>query len=224
MNNRRKYRYRKPLVMGEKWLRVLSEQPHPTLGLEMECLECGIIWPLRHDACRACGGRLEEVDWDMVNRWIRRAIRDDPQILARVEADYEGRFSQNLRIFIQGPVFSGEFEWLNSKWKDARAPRGRPFGFYKRMIVFRLAQKIKIVRPIIKEERNPAAKRKLKADLYEIEKELEKKFFDLIKNDTQYDPRYVEDAYRWGKRYMEDVKFRLKWERPGQRGAKRKKR
>lgn len=222
MNIRRKNRYRKSLVMGEKWLRVLSEQPHPTLGLEMECLECGIIWPLRGDACRACGGRLEEVNWERVYHWIWRAIRVDPQILARVKADYEGRFSQDLRQFIRGPVFSGEFEWLNSKWKEARAPRGRPFGYFKRMIVFRLADETKMVRSMISQERNPAKKRKLNAYLYEIELALEKEFWDPNSNDSRYDPRYVEDAYRWGKRYIEDVKFRLKGERPGQRGAKRK--
>ena len=210
--------------MGEKWLRVLSEQPHSTLGLEMECLECGIIWPLRGDACRACGGRLEEVDWEMVNYWIWMAIRVDPQILSRVKADYEGRFSQDLRQFIRGPVFSGEFEWLNSKWKKARAPIGRPFGFYKHAIVFRLAHEIKIVRSMIRQERDPAAKRKLKAYMDEIERALERVFWDSNSNDSRYDPRFIEDAYRWGKRYMEDVKFRLKGERPGQRGAKRKKR
>ena len=90
------------------------------------------------------------------------------------------------------------------------------------MIVFRLAHEIKIVRPMIRQERNPAAKRKLKAYLDEIELALEREFWDPNLNDSRYDLRYVEDIYRWGKRYIEDVKFRLKGERPGQRGAKRK--
>jgi len=220
VNNRQKNRYRKSRVMGEKWLRVLSEQPHTTLGLEMECLECGIIWPIRRDACRACGGRLEEVDWEMVNHWIWRAIRVDPQILARVKADYEGRFSQDLRQFIPGQLFSGKFEWLNSKWKEARAPRGRPFGFYKHLVVYRSADEIKFVRSMISQEHDPAAKKKLKAYLDKIKFELESKFWDS--KESRYDRRYVEDVYRWWKRYMEDVKFRLKGEKPGQRGAKRK--
>jgi hypothetical protein len=156
----------------------------------------------------------------MVNHWIWRAIRVDPQILARVKADYEGRFSQDLRQFIPGQLFSGKFEWLNSKWKDARAPRGRPFGIFKRMTVFRLADEIKIVRSMIRRERNLAAKRKLKAYLEGIERALEREFWDP--DDSRYNPRYVEDAYRWGKRYIEDVKFRLRGERPGQRGTKRK--
>jgi len=208
--------------MGEKWLRVLSEQLHPTLGLEMECLDCGIIWPLRRDACRACGGRLEEVDWEMVNHWIWRAIRVDPRILARVKADYEGRFSQDLRQFIPGQLFSGKFEWLNSKWKEARAPRGRPYGIYKHMTVFRLVDEKIFVRSMIKEEHDSAAKRKLKAYLHEIELALGDKFWDSNKDNSRFDLRHVGDVYRWGKRYMEDVKFRLSGERPGQRGAKRK--
>ena len=140
--------------------------------------------------------------------------------IARVKADYEGRFSQDLRQFIRGPVFSGKFEWLNSKWREARAPRGRPFGFYKHLIVFRLAEEIKFVRSMIRQERDLAAKRKLKAYLDGIERALEMEFWGP--KDSQYDLRHVEDVYRWGKRFMEDVKFRLKGERPGQRGAKRK--
>jgi hypothetical protein len=88
------------------------------------------------------------------------------------------------------------------------------------MVVFRLAHEINIVRSMIRQERDPAAKRKLKAYLDKIKLELESKFWDP--NDSRYDLRYVEDIYRWGRRYMEDVKFRLKGERPGQRGAKRK--
>jgi hypothetical protein len=44
-------------------------------------------------------------------------------------------------------------------------PRGRPFGFYKHLIVFRLAEEIKFVRSMIRQERDLAAKRKLKAYL-----------------------------------------------------------
>jgi hypothetical protein len=88
------------------------------------------------------------------------------------------------------------------------------------LIVFRLTEEIKFVRSMIKQERDLAAKRKLKAYLDGIERALEMEFWGP--KDSRYDLRHVEDVYRWGKRFMEDVKFRLKGERPGQRGAKRK--
>jgi hypothetical protein len=44
------------------------------------------------------------------------------------------------------------------------------------MVVFRLAHEINIVRSMIRQERDPAAKRKLKAYLDKIKLELESKF------------------------------------------------
>jgi hypothetical protein len=223
VKNLLKNRHKKSLVMGEKWLRVLAEDPYRTDEPAWECPNCGIIWPIRDDACRACGGRLEEVNWAIVNYWIQTAIRYDPQVIARVKAEREGWASPENRNFATPPRFSGRFEWLKAVWEGAGKPRGRPFEPYRYFDVFRWIRMKREIRDQIKNEHDPDVKKKMTAYLEEIEKELEKACWNKNPR-TATRIRYLEDAYGWGIRYLHDVKFRLSGERPGQRGVKRKKR
>jgi hypothetical protein len=209
--------------MGEKWIRVLAEDPYRTDEPAWECLKCGIIWPIRDEDCRACGGRLEEVKWAFVNHWIQTAVRFDPQIIARVKAEREGFAHPEFRRSIKPPAFSGRFEWLKAVWAGAGRPRGRPFETYRYFDVFRWRRMEREIRDRLRHERDPDVKKEMTAFLIGIQKELRKACWN--KNErTATNTRYLEDAYGWGIRYIKDVKFRLSGERPGQRGAKRKKR
>ncbi len=117
---------RKLVEVPKSWLRFLGEHPISTTPGEAPwnwCQTCGLREPgaFSIGVCSVCGrpvASLDQAYWADISGMIHRAVKRDPELVARVKGA-----SPWVRPQLS---FRGPLEWLQNLWNDARKPRGRP--------------------------------------------------------------------------------------------------
>ncbi len=113
--------------LAESWFHFLGEEPICTGAGEAPwayCRKCrGLSAPGPGSAgtCSWCGMPTVPLDfayWKKISRMIQRAVKRDPNLVARVKAKLP---------WVRPEVsFRGPLEWLQDLWRRASKPRGRP--------------------------------------------------------------------------------------------------
>lgn len=123
---------------GAELLRLLAEEQGAFFAPRLWCPRCrrvtATLWGAGrerlerddvHDPCDACAGRTELLDpgWlQKASARVRRAVRQDPDLLAEVKAEWTAVHGEEFL-----PALPEPFRWLNAVWARTGKPEHRPF-------------------------------------------------------------------------------------------------
>ncbi len=204
----------KSVQLAERWLRLLIE--HPILPGDSHepyawCNTCETLIgkPVK---CPWCGRPtlvLDNAYWGRVSDSVRRAVRRDPEVIARVKAE-----SRMYPV----PMLPEPLSWITDAWVRAGKPSGRPreieqaygIDFFVRELTHRLGLSRAEALDVLSNTVNTGRKRY--ADLSEDELNAWEERVRYYLGNSR-DPRELRRILSWVRRQRNDPRARLKGER-----------
>ena len=134
------------VLSGAELLRLLTERNLPALAVWCPRCSSRQIRDDRREAdrsCPRCGALyvcLDDQVWEWISDRIRRAMRQQPMLLATVKAEFRAIRGEEAARPLSFQHLPKALAWLPAMWNRAGRPNGRPFKSAQHFRLYHLIQ------------------------------------------------------------------------------------